>query len=202
MEAVEQRPFRSAGGFRDQFQRRAEQSNKADAATFRTPETSPTLPAEQGQRTSERNRSAIRSRAPGEVSTGPGQRHSSRLRARDGDAALFDSAAARIGCRRRAMDDHASRFGEFSRRSGINRNTCSPGAAKRDQGTARKRPAERARAAVHLFQPETFQEFGMFVRHTCSAFGMGEKESPADGVLSAPAMSAAGRSRRSVRISP
>ncbi len=34
-----------------------------------------------------------------------------------------------------------------------------------------------------LFQPDTFQEFGTFIRHTCTAFGMGEKDLPADGVI-------------------
>ena len=36
---------------------------------------------------------------------------------------------------------------------------------------------------THLFQPDTFQEFGTFVRHTCTAFGMADKDLPADGVI-------------------
>jgi acetyl-CoA carboxylase carboxyltransferase component len=35
----------------------------------------------------------------------------------------------------------------------------------------------------HLFQPETFQEFGAFIKHTCTAFGMADKDMPADGVI-------------------
>ena len=36
---------------------------------------------------------------------------------------------------------------------------------------------------TRLFTPDTFQEFGTYVRHTCTAFGMGDKELPADGVI-------------------
>ena len=36
---------------------------------------------------------------------------------------------------------------------------------------------------TRLFQPDTFQEFGTFIRHTCTAFGMGDKDLPADGVI-------------------
>ena len=36
---------------------------------------------------------------------------------------------------------------------------------------------------AHLFQAGTFQEFGTFIRHSCTAFGMGNKELPADGVI-------------------
>ena len=35
---------------------------------------------------------------------------------------------------------------------------------------------------MHLFQPETFQEFGTFIRR-CTTFGMAEKDLPADGVI-------------------
>ena len=35
---------------------------------------------------------------------------------------------------------------------------------------------------IALFQPDTFQEFGTFIRHS-TAFGMGDKDLPADGVI-------------------
>ena len=34
-----------------------------------------------------------------------------------------------------------------------------------------------------LFEPDTFQEIGMHIRHTATAFGMAGKEMPADGVV-------------------
>ncbi|MBK8176462.1 MAG: acyl-CoA carboxylase subunit beta [Rhodospirillales bacterium] len=34
-----------------------------------------------------------------------------------------------------------------------------------------------------LFQEGTFQEFGTFIRHTCTSFGMTDKDLPADGVV-------------------
>ncbi|MBF0144070.1 MAG: acyl-CoA carboxylase subunit beta [Magnetococcales bacterium] len=51
-------------------------------------------------------------------------------------------------------------------------------AQRREKGlmTARDRLEE-------LFQPETFQEIGLHVRHTCTHFGMTDKEIPADGVV-------------------
>jgi acetyl-CoA carboxylase carboxyltransferase component len=36
---------------------------------------------------------------------------------------------------------------------------------------------------TRLFTPDTFQEFGTFIRHTCTAFDMGDKDLPADGVI-------------------
>ena len=36
---------------------------------------------------------------------------------------------------------------------------------------------------MRLFQEGTFQEFGTFVRHTCTAFDMAGKDLPADGVI-------------------
>jgi len=36
---------------------------------------------------------------------------------------------------------------------------------------------------ANLFQPGTFQEFGTFARHACTAFGMADKDLPADGVI-------------------
>src|SRR5512132_3160128 len=49
---------------------------------------------------------------------------------------------------------------------------------RHDQGllTARER-------LTHLCQPETFPEFGTFIRHSCTTFGMAEKDLPADGVI-------------------
>lgn len=35
-----------------------------------------------------------------------------------------------------------------------------------------------------LFQPDTFQEYGAYIRHTCTNFDMAEKEIVADGVIS------------------
>ena len=82
------------------------------------------------------------------------------------------------------MDDHASRFEEFSRRSGINRNSVLAGGGEKKIKERHEKGLLSARERLsHLFQPETFQEFGTFVRHTCTAFGMGEKELPADGVI-------------------
>ncbi|MFZ4484109.1 MAG: acyl-CoA carboxylase subunit beta [Chthoniobacterales bacterium] len=34
-----------------------------------------------------------------------------------------------------------------------------------------------------LFQPDSFQEFGMFAEHQCTNFGMADKKLPADGVV-------------------
>jgi len=34
-----------------------------------------------------------------------------------------------------------------------------------------------------LFQPGSFQEFGMFAEHQCTSFGMADKKLPADGVI-------------------
>ena len=34
-----------------------------------------------------------------------------------------------------------------------------------------------------LFQPGSFQEFGMFAEHQCTNFGMQDKKLPADGVI-------------------
>ena len=34
-----------------------------------------------------------------------------------------------------------------------------------------------------LFQPDSFQEFGMFAEHQCTGFGMQDKKLPADGVI-------------------
>jgi acetyl-CoA carboxylase carboxyltransferase component len=58
-------------------------------------------------------------------------------------------------------------------------------------GGGKKKVAERHEKGLmtarerlnHLFQPGTFQEFGTFARHTCTAFGMADKELPADGVI-------------------
>lgn len=36
---------------------------------------------------------------------------------------------------------------------------------------------------TYMYTPDTFQEFGTFIRHTCTAFGMGDKDLPADGVI-------------------
>lgn len=38
---------------------------------------------------------------------------------------------------------------------------------------------------THLFQPGTFQEFGMHAQHHCTNFGMEKKKLPADGCVSA-----------------
>lgn len=35
----------------------------------------------------------------------------------------------------------------------------------------------------HFFQPDTFQEFGAHIQHTCTAFDMADKVIPADGVI-------------------
>ncbi len=48
---------------------------------------------------------------------------------------------------------------------------------EKGQLTARERVAS-------LFQPDTFQEFGMHVNHSCHNFGMEKKRMPADGVVS------------------
>jgi acetyl-CoA carboxylase carboxyltransferase component len=34
-----------------------------------------------------------------------------------------------------------------------------------------------------LYQPDTFQEYGAHIRHSCTAFGMEKKDLPADGVI-------------------
>jgi acetyl-CoA carboxylase carboxyltransferase component len=34
-----------------------------------------------------------------------------------------------------------------------------------------------------LYQPDTFQEIGAFVKHTCTHFGMDKKDLAADGVI-------------------
>ncbi len=36
---------------------------------------------------------------------------------------------------------------------------------------------------LRLFQPDTFQEYGAHIRHTCTAFGMADKDIPEDGVI-------------------
>lgn len=41
-----------------------------------------------------------------------------------------------------------------------------------------------ARERIHLLiEPETFQELFLFARHRCTAFGMADKEMPAEGVI-------------------
>lgn len=36
---------------------------------------------------------------------------------------------------------------------------------------------------TRLFQPDTFQEYGAHIKHTCTAFGMADKDIPEDGVI-------------------
>jgi acetyl-CoA carboxylase carboxyltransferase component len=36
---------------------------------------------------------------------------------------------------------------------------------------------------MHLFQPDTFQEIGAFIRHQCTAFGMETEDFPGDGIV-------------------
>ena len=63
--------------------------------------------------------------------------------------------------------------------------------ARARRAAARRRFSERHEKGLliarerltHLFQPDTFQEFGTFIRHTCTAFGMEDKDLPADGVI-------------------
>jgi acetyl-CoA carboxylase carboxyltransferase component len=51
-------------------------------------------------------------------------------------------------------------------------------AARHEKGlmTARER-------LMYLFQPDTFQEVGAFIKHQCTAFGMEEQSFPGDGVV-------------------
>jgi len=51
-------------------------------------------------------------------------------------------------------------------------------AARHEKGlmTARER-------LMHLFQPDTFQEVGAYIKHQCTSFGMEEQTFPGDGVV-------------------